>query len=268
MLKTLTRVAYVGAIAALILPGCAPVKPAVEIGHDASAQFTFVKFLELAKTGDGKAQQLVGFMLYFGEGVRMDRATAHDWFHLAADQGNATAQLNLALMHYRGEEGVARDLDEAQRYLRLAKENSSRAARLSSAPDVPVTLDDLADRAVRLPLSGDDSGERAYVTFCAGCHGFNGIAPYVGAPSFAVGERMEKNDAELFRTITTGHGVMPKWENKLPEDVLLDALRFVRTLPRQYRNGIAQVLRTPPPFYFLFGPVNAQPPEIYQGHVQ
>ncbi len=254
-------------ILALIFPGCGPVKPPVEVRHDTPAQFTFVKFLELAKAGDEKAQHLIGFMLYFGEGVRMDRAAAHYWFHLAAGQGDTAAQLNLALMHFRGEEGAGRDLEEAQRYLRLAKENGSKATRLSATPDIPATLDDLADRAVLMPRSQDKLGEQAYVTFCAGCHGFNGIAAYVGAPSFAVGERMEKSDAELFRTITKGHGVMPQWENKLPEDVLLDALRFVRTLPLQYLNGIAQVLRTPPPFYFVFGPMSAQPPEIYQGHV-
>jgi cytochrome c5 len=206
-------------------------------------------------------------MLYFGEGVRMDRAAAHHWFYLAADQGNPTAQLNLALMHFRGEEGARRDFEEAQRYLRLAKENGSKATRLSSTPDIPDTLEELADRAVRLPQRQEDLGEQAYVTFCAGCHGFNGIAAYVGAPSFAVGERMEKSDAELFRTITKGHGVMPRWENKLPDDLLFEALKFVRTLPLQYRNGIAQVLRTPPPVYFVFGPMSAQPPEVYQGHV-
>ena len=266
--NTLVRLVCRFLVLALVFPGCAPVKPPVESRHDAPAQFTFVKFLELAKTGDVKAQHLIGFMLYFGEGVRLDRAAAHHWFRLAADQGDTTAQLSLALMHYRGEEGAHKDIEEAQRYLRLAKENGSKTARLSSAPDVPDTLDDLADRAVRLPPSRDDSGEVAYATFCAGCHGLNGIAAYAVAPSFAVGERMEKSDAELFRTITKGHGVMPRWENKLPENMLLDALRFLRTLPRQYRNGIAQVLRAPPPFYFLFGPMSAQPPQIYQGRVR
>jgi cytochrome c5 len=264
---TLMRLVYFVFILALNFPGCGPVQPPVEVRRDMPAQFTFVKFLELAKAGDEKAQHLIGFMLYFGEGVRMDRAAAHHWFHLAADQGNPTAQLNLALMHFRGEEGARRDFEEAQRYLRLAKENGSKATRLSSTPDIPDTLEELADRAVRLPQRQEDLGEQAYVTFCAGCHGFNGIAAYVGAPSFAVGERMEKSDAELFRTITKGHGVMPRWENKLPDDLLFEALKFVRTLPLQYRNGIAQVLRTPPPVYFVFGPMSAQPPEVYQGHV-
>jgi len=264
----LMRLIYVVFILALIFPGCAPVKPPVEVRRDTTAQFTFVKFLELAKAGDEKAQHLIGFMLYYGEGVRMDRAAAHYWFHLAADQGDATAQLNLALMHYRGEEGAGRDIEEAQRYLRLAKENGSKATRSSSTPDIPDTLDDLADRAVLWPQRQDNPGEQAYVTFCAGCHGFNGIAAYVGAPSFALGERMEKSDAELFRTITMGHGVMPRWENKLPDELLFEALRFLRTLPLQYRNGIAQIVRTPPPFYFVFGPMSAQPAEIYQGHVR
>jgi hypothetical protein len=62
--------------------------------------------------------------------------------------------------------------------------------------------------------------------FCAGCHGLNGIAGYVGAPSFALGERMEKSDRELMGSITGGHEVMPEWGDKLPDGLLIEALRF------------------------------------------
>jgi mono/diheme cytochrome c family protein len=244
-----------------VLSACTPVKAPGQRVRESQGLSTFAKYLKLAERGDPDAQNLIGFMLYFGEGVRMDRAAAHHWFHLSADQGNASAQLNLALMHYIGG-GVPRDIQEAEHYLRFARESKAKLADAASMLDVPDNLDELANRAVRLLQIQDSSGESAYLTFCGGCHGFNGIAAYVQAPSFALAERMEKSDAELFRTIITGHGVMPRWENKLPDDVLLDALRFVRTLPLQYRNGIAQVRRAPPSLYFLFGPM--QPGGVYR----
>ena len=44
-------------------------------------------------------------------------------------------------------------------------------------------------------------GEKLYITFCAGCHGFNDIAYYVNSPSFALGERLQKSDHELQKSI-------------------------------------------------------------------
>ena len=36
-------------------------------------------------------------------------------------------------------------------------------------------------------------GSEVYLTFCAGCHGFDGIAAYPPAPSFALGERLHQS---------------------------------------------------------------------------
>ncbi len=113
----------------------------------------------------------------------------------------------------------------------------------------------------------ENDGEQTYVTFCAGCHGLNGIAAYAGAPSFALGDRMEKKDADLLHTIIHGHGVMPTWGSKLSEQSLANALRFIRTLPRQYENGIVQSLRAAPAFYFLFGPMSAEPVAYEADHM-
>jgi TPR repeat protein len=262
---TLMRLVHVVFIFALIFPACAPTKLPLEPGREMPADSTFFKFLTLAKTGDEKAQHLIGFMLYFGEGVRMDRAAAHYWFHLSADQGNASAQLSLAVMHYLGQ-GVGKDIEEAERYFRLAKDNTSPSVNLSASAEVPRTLAELAERAVMRPGNFDIQGESTFATFCAGCHGLNGIAAYERAPSFALGERLDKNDEDLFFTITHGHGTMPAWRDKLSDAALVEALRFVRTLPQQYQNGIAQVLRTPPSLYFLFGPMSTDPMGIYQAY--
>lgn len=245
-------------ILVLVLAACAHMKRRLEIVREPRAASTFGKFLKLAKAGDATSQNLVGFMLYFGELTSKNRYAAHRFFHDAADQGNAIAQLNVAIMHYLGA-GVPKDLEEAERYFHLAEENNPQPIGSSSGYKVPDSLAELADRAVMRAHNHDTIGESTYSTYCAGCHGLNGIAVYVGSPSFALAERLEKSDAELLRTITEGHEVMPTWGNKLSRQELIHALRFVRTLPLQYQNGIAQILRTPPSLYFFFGPMSSDP---------
>ncbi len=249
-----------------VLASCAYMKPVLENRSGSQAPSTFAKFLESARSGDARSQNLIGFMLYFGEAAPKDRTAAHHWFHLAAEQGNSSAQLNVAVMHYLGA-GVPKDLAEAERYFRLARENGAKPRDAFLELEVPASLAELAERAAMRPQNYDMPGESTYATFCAGCHGLNGIAAYVGAPSFALSERLEKNDADLLRTIIRGHGVMPTWEDKISREGLIEALRFVRTLPQQYENGIAQVLRTAPSLYFLFGPMRADPTAYEQNYL-
>lgn len=247
----------------VLLTACFPVRRVAEPQREPAPRSTFAKFLKLAEGGDAKSQNLVGFMHYFGEGAPKDYRLAHRWFQRAADNGNVNAQLNLAIMHYLGV-GVPQDLKEARRFFQMAKDNRPFNNDSASQPPIPESLALLVERAATRPSNSDLPGESTYATFCAGCHGLNGVATYVGAPSFALAERMEKNDAELFRTITRGHGVMPTWQGKITEQALVDALQFVRTLSAQYQNGIAQVLRTPPSLFFLFGPMSADPTGFYR----
>ncbi|MBI4522573.1 MAG: SEL1-like repeat protein [Deltaproteobacteria bacterium] len=245
----------VASLLIVLLAGCGPTQGWDEIRREPNAGSTFAKFRKLAEAGDANSQNLIGFMFYFGEGAPHDRRAAHRWFHLAAEHGNKTAQVNLAIMHYLGE-GVPKDLTQAERYFRLAKKDGLPLVGVPVSRDATDTLAELAERAAMRPSNFDVPGESTYATFCAGCHGLNGIAAYEGSPSFALAERLEKTDAQLLRTITEGHGVMPAWKDKLTAQALTDALGFVRTLPLQYQNGIAQVLRTPPSLYFLFGPMS------------
>ena len=50
------------------------------------------------------------------------------------------------------------------------------------------------------------------------------------APSFAKGERLEKSDAELLRSVRDGLSRMPPWGVILSEREILDAIAYVRTL--------------------------------------
>jgi cytochrome c6 len=183
---------------------------------------TYQKFLARAEAGHAESQNVVGFMLYHGEGVRTDRTRARMWFQRAAAQGNVRGQRNLALLYAAGatESGVAPD----PRHF-LAGSQASL------------------------------SGQSIFEKYCAGCHGFNGISAYVHSPSFALGEALEKGDAELMRSLLRGKGEMPNWDDKFSRDQLQDVLRFVRTLQARYELGIGQTLRTPPAVFYLFGPM-------------
>ena len=97
-------------------------------------------------------------------------------------------------------------------------------------------------------------GEKLFVKFCAGCHGFNGIAYYVNSPSFALGERLHKEDVELLRSITNGKNAMPSWDNMLSREQIRSIIAFIRTLPSSFQNGIAGNLRSKPDSYFRFRP--------------
>jgi mono/diheme cytochrome c family protein len=204
-----------------------------------------------AQAGDPEFQNLIGFMFFFGEGAPMDRPESHIWFHKAADQGHVLAQRNLALMHRLGL-GVPRDLKEADFYARSAE--MADLERLVA--DMPTSRRS-SMRAVgrRVTQQNLERGEATYAAFCAGCHGLNGIAAYIGSPSFALGDRLQKPDAILLYSIFQGKGVMPSWGDKLPHDRLVDTLAFARTLQTQYECGISAGIRRTPELYFLFGPM-------------
>ena len=187
---------------------------------------TYEKFLAKAEAGDSESQNLIGFMLYFGEGAPRDLRRAQDWFRRAAGQGNAMAQRNLAVMRGLG--------------IGVAADHRAVGAIAHAGDPTP------ADRS---------RGEDVFATFCAGCHGLNGVAAYVDSPSFALGERMDKTDSALLHSIVNGRGLMPDWGNKLAQEDLVAVLAFVRTLQQDYRDGIGRGLRPAPGRYFLFGPM-------------
>jgi mono/diheme cytochrome c family protein len=214
---------------------------------------TYGKYLPRARAGDAEFQNLIGFMLFFGEGVSMNRRQAHFWFQSAADQGHALAQQNLAIMHRLGT-GWSPNLETAGYQAR--PDGPTDPGRLVGA------MPSSSRGGMREAVQGDlaaaydiEGGEATYAAFCAGCHGLNGIAAYIGSPSFALGERLQKTDETLLHSIYQGIGVMPSWGDKLPEDRLREVLAFVRTLEKRYENGIAAGIRRAPPRYFLFGPM-------------
>jgi TPR repeat protein len=72
-----------------------------------------------ADHGDAEAQILIGWSFENGTGVPKDYAEAVKWYRLAADHGDAGAQFMLALM-YENAKGVPKDLVLAYSWYNLA----------------------------------------------------------------------------------------------------------------------------------------------------
>jgi mono/diheme cytochrome c family protein len=210
----------------------------------------FERIYDVAEQGDPDAQNLVGFMLFFGEGVPRNRPMEERWFRVAADQGHPVAKVNLAMMLDRGL-GTRRDPGAAESLFLEFKQGPS-PADLSWILTAATPLE--ANRLVcRDPEGDQEEGAQVFETFCAGCHGASGLALYRGAPSFALGERMEKTRGELIASVVMGHERMPSWDEKLPRPWLEEALDFVTTLEVELRLGLLHRLRSRPEVAFDFG---------------
>ena len=82
----------------------------------------------LAEQGHASAQNSLGSMYAFGEGVPQDDAEAAKWYRLAAEQGYARAQAALGPMYVSGR-GVPQDDAEAVKWFRLAAEQGNAWAQ-------------------------------------------------------------------------------------------------------------------------------------------
>jgi len=215
-------------------------------------QTTFQRILARAESGDAASQNIVGYMLFTGQGTRSDRSAAIRWFSTSAHGGSVVAQLNLAILHYLGA-GVPGDRVEARRLFLDAANDPARPPRLRLA-----SIEALVDESCSAPPEADHVGKDTFLTFCSGCHGVNGMAAFSLAPSFALAERMEKESHDLLSTISHGHGAMPSWGDKLPSHLLEGALRYARSLEREFRWGILHVVDEPPTRYFIFGPMSTE----------
>ena len=82
----------------------------------------------IAEQSDAEAQNAVGSMYRFGQGVSRDYVEAVRWLRTAAEQGYARSQSNLGIMYADGL-GVSRDNAEAQKWWRKAAEQGNANAQ-------------------------------------------------------------------------------------------------------------------------------------------
>lgn len=115
-------------------------------------------------------------------------------------------------------------------------------------------------------LNGRALGKHVFLTYCAGCHGFDGLAYFPAAPSFAMGERLAESDATLMRSILKGKDAMPSWESKLPLHWLEEALAYVRHVAKQSKSGrIGDNQR--PEYFFIFTPLGTDPTQEHDWYI-
>ena len=81
-----------------------------------------------ADQGNALAQLKLGLKYDNGEGVLKDEDEAVRWYRLAADQGDAGAQFMLGVMYDNGE-GVLKDSVLAHMWLNIAGANGDEVAR-------------------------------------------------------------------------------------------------------------------------------------------
>ena len=82
---------------------------------------TVAEWHGLAEQGDATAQVQLGWMYNNGEGVVKDDKQAAAWYRKAAEQGQVFAQFNLGMMYFNGQ-GVPKDYSQAVAWSRLAAE--------------------------------------------------------------------------------------------------------------------------------------------------
>jgi len=82
----------------------------------------------LAEQGKATAQLDLGTRYYYGRGVAQNYGEAALWYRKAADQGDAKAQFDLGSMFHDGK-GVPQDFGEAVRWFRKAAEHSDPKAQ-------------------------------------------------------------------------------------------------------------------------------------------
>ena len=80
----------------------------------------------LADQGNAAAQYNLALMYAKGQGVPQDYAAAVSWYRKAADQGNAAAQGNLGFMYSNGQ-GVPLDYVQAHKWYNLGSARATEA---------------------------------------------------------------------------------------------------------------------------------------------
>lgn len=231
---------------------------ALQRGSDAYAEKRYAaayeSFLPMAEAGVREMQNVVGFMTLLGRGVQADPAVAHHWFHEAAENGSVEAMLNLATVHRADLPDIALDDDESRKWMRQLPPPPAVVYGLI----VPVRDRNLVELLrITKPVLVVDSefnfaGRKTFKMFCAGCHGFDGMAMYPGAPSFLMGERLHRSNDDLKRTVLKGKNMMPSWEDVLSESRVDDVLFYLRAIALMSRYGLLFDSGTLPDLYYIF----------------
>ncbi len=102
-------------------------------------------YRQAADQGHDRAQNNLGVMHRLGLGGPKDYQQAFHWFHRAAEQGNGGGQSHLGLMYYKGE-GVTQDYVQAYMWATLSAEQgldqAIQALRILEPEMTPAQLEE------------------------------------------------------------------------------------------------------------------------------
>ncbi len=73
-------------------------------------------------------------------------------------------------------------------------------------------------------------GIEVYNVNCAICHADDGRGTVADAPDFRFGDKLIQADVSLFRSISSGKGMMPAFRAMLTEQDIFDVIGYLRTL--------------------------------------
>lgn len=112
---------------------------------------------------------------------------------------------------------------------------------------------------INVQASSDwQAGANTFLKYCSGCHGQDGFAAYEHAPSFSMGDRLQKDDRELLQSVLNGKNGMPPWQDKLPVQDLRNAIAYIRLMHERHMKGESPQQGDTPGYYYLFKPVGEQ----------
>ncbi len=141
-LAAVLLVALVGPAAAGFDEGAA----ALERGDYATA---LKEFRPLAEQGHAAAQNSLGVMYEYGDGVPKDYAEAIKWYRIAAEQSYVAAQNNLGVMYQYGM-GVQQDYVEAVKWFRRAADQGLATAQRNLSGKPRIGCDDVGCASLTL----------------------------------------------------------------------------------------------------------------------
>lgn len=109
-----------------------PASASFESGQKAFVQGNYDKafdaWRQAADEGDLTAQRNIAHLYRWGKGVKQDLTQAAFWYYTAAKGGSDTAQYNLGIMYLRGE-GIPRNEEEGIIWLQRAAEQNNGLAK-------------------------------------------------------------------------------------------------------------------------------------------
>lgn len=150
--------------------------------------------------------------------------------------------------------------------MNAADKTTPAAKRIADSGWRVVSLLVLGVTVCSVPAKAENSnpeGAEVYLTFCAGCHGFDGLAVYPPAPSFALGERLNRGDHTLLQSLLQGQNAMPPWQDKLSEHMLHSAIAYLHTMNARRLAGLAPRTRPLPPTHYRFRPIGSMGPYLW-----